>query len=142
MSRVRTTNNYPRIILYPDVNELWKEEKSKQGYAAKSNSDFAKFLLERLSIDSTWETSVVESDDEDEDNVVGGEAVAGVDEIIPIIGPGPAECTQETISATEESPNRSVHFRVDPADPSSEPSPKRYFLYFWIRLMFIKFYLK
>ena len=119
MSRVRTTNNYPRIILNPEVNELWREEKDNHGYAAKSNSDFAKFLLERLRIDSTWETSVVESDDEDEDNVAGGEVVAAIDEIAP------AEFTQETISATEVSPNRSVHFRVDPADPSSEPSPKR-----------------
>ena len=121
MSRVRTTNNYPRIILNPEVNELWKEEKSKQGYDTKTNSDFAKFLLERLSIDSTWETSVVEesSEDEDEDIVV----VADSNEILPVVAP--AECTQETISATEGSPNRSVHFRVDPADPSSEPSPKR-----------------
>ena len=33
-SKSRTTNNYQRISLNPEINELWKEEKVNEGYAA------------------------------------------------------------------------------------------------------------
>ena len=61
----RASNSFPRIILTPDVFELWGKEKNTQGFADKTHSEFASYLLNRSKIDSSWETSVVvETEDE------------------------------------------------------------------------------
>ena len=166
----RASNSFPRIILTPDVFELWGKEKNTQGFADKTRSEFASYLLNRSKIDSSWETSVVETEDEGhatseakmeiEEAIVSQpvvtlpaaasieqereaavslvmlEQTAGTSQVkqCPVEArnesqlseTAPAESTAATLSATEESPNKSIHFRIDPTDPTSEPSPKRY----------------
>ena len=114
--------NDPRISLKEDVYALWNTRKEEYGHSDKTNSEFARILLNNLhAIESTWEESqVIESSESDatvpyEDDIRGGEEVAAV----------PHEASEVSLPTEAiASPENSIVFQVE-RDEAFEPSPKK-----------------
>ena len=114
--------NDPRISLKEDVYALWNTRKEEYGHSDKTNSEFARILLNNLhAIESTWEESqVIESSESDatvpyEDDMRGGEEVAVV----------PYEASEVSLPTEAiASPENSIVFQVE-RDEAFEPSPKK-----------------